>query len=468
MKNKVLSGFSWNFGNRIIANTVQLLVYFFLAKILDPKDFGAVAIVMIVINFGKILSTSGLGASIIQEKVFSKKKYIVLQTLSICLGFTAMISLMFFAPIIGNYYSDFEKLEELLILASPILLFSSIYAVQSSMLIRDLNFKGLFFISVIPAIIAGIISITLANRGYGASSIIWNSLISLVICVLFLSLKFKKFNRFNFKFRSIKKSIKFSGNILFINLLEEAYKSLYTLFIGKKFGDKDLGFYNFGRQLPGYASLTVNATLSTILFPTLSKQSFKEKTITYNKAFIYSILFYAPLIGLTFLLAEDIIILLFNDKWNESLPYIYMFSLIYGLHNLHYNYTQFLYSSGKSKEALKFESIKKLIAIIFFLITINQSLFLITLGQLLASVVFVIYTLILTYLKHRFPSKKYLLKTVTILTFNLIVFFTLQITSDTFQNIVLKILFCTVIYLLFLIWLLKYLKILDFAKILKK
>ena len=147
MKNKILSGLGWTFGNRIIANSIQVLVYFILARILRPEDFGTVAIVMIVINLGKIISTSGLGASIIQEKVFSKEKYIKLQTLSLSIGVIGMLLLILISPKISEYFKGFNNLEELLILASPIILLSSIYAIQSSMLIRDLDFKSLFLVA---------------------------------------------------------------------------------------------------------------------------------------------------------------------------------------------------------------------------------------------------------------------------------------------------------------------------------
>lgn len=464
MKNKILSGLSWNFGNRIIANSVQVLVYFILARILRPEDFGTVAIVMIVINLGKILSTSGLGASIIQEKDFSKKKYIVLQTLSLSIGVIGMLFLILISPTLSEYFQNFAQLEELLILASPIILLSSIYAIQSSMLIRDLNFKSLFYISVIPSIIAGTVSIFLAHEGYGGSAIIWNSLISTGISVLILSWKFKEYNRLDFEFRSIQKSIQFSVNVLLINLLEEAYRALYTFFIGKKFGDKELGFYNFGRQLPGYASLTVNATLSTILFPALSKQSSTEKRITYNKAFTYSILFYAPLIGLTFLLAEDVMFLFFKEKWKGSLPFVYIFALIYSIHNLHYNYTQFLYSSGESRKALNFEIVKKIIAITVFVYTMNESLIFIAFGQLFVSIIIVLYTLIITLSKHAMPSKKYLYKVFKILSFNIIIFIVLKIILGSFQEVFLKILFGLLAYFLVAIWLLKYFKVFNSSK----
>ena len=57
---KTFSGLFWRFGERILAQTVSLIVSIILARILMPEQYGIVAIVTIFINIANVFVTSGL------------------------------------------------------------------------------------------------------------------------------------------------------------------------------------------------------------------------------------------------------------------------------------------------------------------------------------------------------------------------------------------------------------------------
>ena len=68
MKRKIVSGLVWKFGERITAQMVSLVVSIILARHLSPKDYGAVALVMVFISIANVFVTSGFGTGLVQKK----------------------------------------------------------------------------------------------------------------------------------------------------------------------------------------------------------------------------------------------------------------------------------------------------------------------------------------------------------------------------------------------------------------
>ena len=48
IRNKVLSGAIWKFAERMLAQAVSLIVSIYIARLLDPSDYGVVSIVTVL------------------------------------------------------------------------------------------------------------------------------------------------------------------------------------------------------------------------------------------------------------------------------------------------------------------------------------------------------------------------------------------------------------------------------------
>ena len=67
MKKKVIFGFFWRFSERIVAQSISLIVSIVLARLLLPEDYGAVALVMVFITIADVFVNNGLGNALIQK-----------------------------------------------------------------------------------------------------------------------------------------------------------------------------------------------------------------------------------------------------------------------------------------------------------------------------------------------------------------------------------------------------------------
>ena len=68
LKNKVLSGLIWKFGERILAQGVSFIVSVILARMLTPDEYGIIAMVLVFISLADVFVNSGFATALIQKK----------------------------------------------------------------------------------------------------------------------------------------------------------------------------------------------------------------------------------------------------------------------------------------------------------------------------------------------------------------------------------------------------------------
>ena len=153
------------------------------------------------------------------------------------------------------------------------------------------------------------------------------------------------------------------------------FNELRGFLIGIKYQPADLAFYNRGESIPGFINNSISGTISGVLFPAMSRLQDDKNAIktSIRRSMMCSTFLMAPLMFLLMGAADNIIILLYTDKWAAAIPYMqvvvvgYLFSIVGGS-NL-----QALNAIGRSDITLKLEFIKKPIylAIILYAMTIS-------------------------------------------------------------------------------------------------
>lgn len=399
--NKIaLNGMSWNLFSRMFSNSSQLFIYFVLARLLNPTDFGVIAIVLVFINVSNIFSIAGLGAAIIQNEEHDKEKFDTIYFTSTFLGILTCVFLYFSAPFISQFYKSDADLVFLIRISSPIVIFNSINSIQTSILQRELNFKIMFYITSIPNFIAGLAAVVLAYFGLGVYSLLLNNLLGTLISIIVCFMFFVQIPTFTFNIKHSVSSLKYSYKILVTALLDEVNKSFFTLSIGKYYPNNVLGNYNIGRQIPGFASSTLNATIASVFFPFYAKRKSLDNSLIYRKVIRVLNFVIFPCISIVFLISKDFVIYFFTEKWIECIYFLNMFSIILGIYHLHTKITYYINAIGRSDVTLKYELIKKIIGVLVLIVTLPIGIKEIVFGQLIVAIVSIVLM--------AFPTKKYL------------------------------------------------------------
>jgi teichuronic acid exporter len=445
----VIKGLSWTFASRVVGNTSQLLIYFILARVLQPSDFGIMASLAVFINLSNMFATAGLGNANIQSNSISKERFSTIFYLSLGISMMLYLVIYLLAPYLSNALNISPDFISLLRIYGLTIILTVMNGMQISELSRHLSFKKIFYCSTFPSIVSGVVSIILAYAGFGIYALIINIGLARLLSILLCSFYYYPIPKFAFDIGIAKKSLSYSGNLFFASLADELYKSTIIIMIGKFYNSSVLGYYNMAKQLPTFISSTINATIASVLFPVFSglkNDMVAGKNMLRSSIRNLNILIF-PLLCLTILLAEEVVSLLLTDKWLPSVIYIQYFAVIVGLHHIYANCNHYINALGHSLVTLKYALFNKLIGFVILAFTLNIGTIEIVVGQLAVVMLSIIFNAI--------PNRKYLNYSYKeqasdifpALLINIFLYFTFTIINFEITNQLIQIALTTVLFL---------------------
>lgn len=388
MKRKVVSGLFWKFGERITAQSISLIVSILLARMLEPSDYGAIALIMIFITLANVFVSSGFGNALIQKKETDNLDFSSVFYINIAVSLVIYAFLFLCAPVIANFY-DISVLSPALRVLAIRIPIAAVNSIQQAYVSRNMLFKRFFWSTLFGTLISGIIGVYMAYHGFGIWALVIQYLSNTCIdtMVLWFTVKWRPIFKCSWKRAS--KLISYGWKLLVSGLIDSGYSQLRSLVIGKIYTPSDLAFYNQGDKYPSLIVTNVNTSISAVFFPAISKfqdEKNRVKQMTRRAIQISAYVMWPLMIGLA-VIAEPVIRLVLTEKWLPCVPFLRIFCLSYGLYPIHTANLQALNAIGRSDLFLKLEIEKKLIGLIALFLTVKYGPFAIAISFLITGII---------------------------------------------------------------------------------
>lgn len=380
----VISSLFWKLMERGGTQGIQFIVQIILARLLLPKDYGMVAIVMIFISLANVFVQKGFNTALIQKKEVDEIDLSTVFYINIIVAILIYIVLFFSAPIIAEYY-NMPKLSNVLRVLSFTLFIGAFDSVQNAIISREMAFRKLFYSSLGAILISGFVGILTAYLGLGVWALVFQQLIFQLMVAIILWMNVKWIPKLLFSGDKAKTLFSFGGKILLTSLLDTLYTDLRTLIIGKIYTPSILGYYNRGKQFPALIITNVNGAIQSVMLPALSAQQddkIRVKNMMRRSIISSSFVVFPLLIGLL-VTADKIVVILLTEKWLPAVPFIQIYCLSYALFPIHTSNLQAINALGRSDIFLKLEIIKKLIGVLILIVSIQYGIYAIAIGELL-------------------------------------------------------------------------------------
>ncbi len=369
-----ISGVIWRFSERVSAQLVSFVVSIVLARILLPKDYGIVAIVMIFTNIADVFANCGFATALVQKKNADKKDFSTVFYFSIVISLLLYLILFVGADFVADYYKQplLSPIIRVMSLRIPI---ASLNSVQQAFVSRKLMFKKFFFATLGGTLSSAIVGIALALLGFGAWALVAQYLANAIIdsVVLWFTAKWRP--TFEFSFERLKNLFSFSWKMLVSELLNTGYQQFRGLVIGKVYTGEDLAYYNRGTQFPSLIVSNINTSIGSVVFPVMSKvQDDKErlKNQVRQSIRISSYIMWPLMIGLA-VMSDSVIILLLTEKWLPCSIFLKISCIIFAFEPVQTANLQAIKAIGRSDLFLKLEIIKKVTAILLVIAVMKIS-----------------------------------------------------------------------------------------------
>jgi len=246
-------------------------VFFAMALMLGPADFGTMAILLAWISIGTFLVDAGFGAALVQRNQLTEKHLttaFVANVVIAVISFTAMWTL---APVISRAYAEPLMVDLLRVLALAILL-SSAVATKVSLAQREMRFKQLAIRDSSAVVIGGVAGITFALAGLGVWSLVIQTLSGAAIsAVMTWQIVPWVPNRRALSLKAIRDLSGYSGRMLLFGLLKIAAQNVDVMLIGYTMSVAMAGLYSLAFKMIIKPTGAISAAFGAYFFPAFSR-----------------------------------------------------------------------------------------------------------------------------------------------------------------------------------------------------
>ena len=362
LKRQGKAAFIWDFGGKLARHGMSFIVSMILAHLLTPTDFGLVAMVMVIVGVAGIFTDVGLGSALIQRRFVPDLYYSSVFYFNLAVGALLTTVVFFSAPLIATFYHN-EALTALSRVVAFLFLLNALSAVQTTRLRRELDYALLTKANLLSSLVSGLLGVLLASFGAGVWALVVQSLSQGLFYNLLIWVRSSWRPSAVFSIQALRRLWRFGFHIFLSGLLDRIFSTMDDLLIGKLFPASYLGHYNRSKTLRQLIVDYSSGSIMSVMFPILSKvqNDLHRFQNIVMKAFHLILFLVFLMIGWLYLIAHDLIWLLYGSQWERAADYFQIMVLSAFAYPLSALMVNVLSSRGESGEFLKLDLYKKLL-----------------------------------------------------------------------------------------------------------
>ncbi|MFB4163894.1 lipopolysaccharide biosynthesis protein [Alteribacillus sp. JSM 102045] len=374
LKNKAISGVKWTSLNTLFTTFTSPVYQIVLAFLLEPQEFGYIAVISLFIGLSILLSDVGIGESIIQRDNVTSTQISSLFYFNLILTSAIACIIYILAPYIQNFY-NLQNLESIIRLLVITVIFNSMSSVFRVYIQKKMLFRNLSIIQISKTSIDILASSLLIWLGYGIIGYVYGTIIASTFNTILLILI--AFNRtdlrilFYFNIKEVMPFLNFGISISLKKILTFVSQRLDEIIIGGSLSSDVLGVYYFGKRLILQLQTVMTNSFSRVLLPIFSrlKKDLSNLKNAYMKITYMSAMVGFPIfVGLA-LTSHLIIPVFFGDDWSGSIEVIRILSFAMLFQVLTANIaTSMLYSVNRPNSVLMIDIFTNVIYFISLLL----------------------------------------------------------------------------------------------------
>ena len=369
LRHKTIKGVGWSAADAFLGQGITFVVGLVLARLLSPEEYGLIGICLIFTTILNGLVDSGFSNALIRKKYAADSDYNTMFITNLVISLLLYVLLFFSAPASARFFARVE-LVPLIRVMGLVLIANALSITQSTILTKRLDFKTKTKASLVSAIVSGVAGIAMAYAGCGVWAIVAQILSKQILftCCLWW------FNRWwpdlTFSRDSFKYMWGFGSKLMLSGLLDNLWKQLYQVVVGKFYSPATLGQYSRSREYANLFSANITAVVQRVSYPALSEiQDDKERMMAAYRRVIKMTMFVTCVLMISLgAVAEPMIYCLIGPKWHEAATYLPLICLSMSMYPLHAINLNMLQLQGRSDLFLYLEVAKKIIGVIPILV----------------------------------------------------------------------------------------------------
>jgi PST family polysaccharide transporter len=337
LKNAAVRGGIANLSAQALNALLRIGAMVVFARLLNPNDFGIVAMVTSIVSALNMFRDFGLSTATIQRTSVTNDQLSALFWINILVGLILMSITLAGASSIAAFYREPRLLWITVALASTFLLNAT--AIQHSALLRrQMRFTELAFIETISLLTSTLFGVALATLSFGYWALIGMSISNVMIYSILTWMTSGWRPTAPSRRAGIGSMIRLGGIVTANGIIMHIANNLDKVLLGRFWGAESLGMYGRAQTLVSFPNDSLNSAVGLVLLSALSR--IKDQSERWKNYFVkgYSLLLAIsfPITAICALFAEEIIVTVLGPKWVKAIPlfrYLTPSILIFGMIN---------------------------------------------------------------------------------------------------------------------------------------
>ena len=348
IKEKTAKGFLWAAVNNGGQQLLNLIFGIFLARLLTPSDYGMVGMLSIFALIATSLQESGFMSALCRKKDITQADFNAVFWFNVLCASAVYALLFACAPLIAAFFKE-PVLTPLARLSFLSFVISSFGTTPRAKLFRELKVKETAGITFTALVVSGITGITLAWNGFSYWGIALQNL-TYCFCMSAGSWMVSGWRpSMNLNLRPLRGMIGFSSRLLLTNIFTHVNNNLFSVFFGRLYGDKTVGYYNQANKWTTIGYSTITGMLWNVTQPVFAQiENAEQRHRAFRKMLRFTSFISVPsLFGLA-LIAPEFITITITDKWLPSAELMQLLCVGGAFVPICSLYSNFIISLGRS------------------------------------------------------------------------------------------------------------------------
>jgi PST family polysaccharide transporter len=354
IKTKAIRGGFAKLCGQAATSVLRLGFMVVLARLLNPGDFGLVAMVTVITALLELFSTVGLSSATIQRPTVTDEQMSTLFWINILIGFLLASLCLAIAPLLVAFYHE-PRLFWVTCTMGAAFLFRMAGLQHNALLQRHLRYVALTGIEILSHLTSLSVGIGLAVVGYGYWALVAAAVAlpaTMTACMWIVTRWIPGRPRWDTETRSM---LQFGGTVVLNGVVAYIAYNFDKVLVGRVWGAYTLGYYGAAAQLVLMPTSNLNNAVGGVTFSTLSRlqNDIARYRNYFLKAYTLVISMTLPVTVFAAVFAEDLVLVILGPKWTDAIPIFRLLTptiLVFGMID---PLAWLLWSSGRQMRSLK-------------------------------------------------------------------------------------------------------------------
>ena len=323
LRDRVRSAVFWRSGSQIVAQIITWASTFLVIRLLNPSDYGLVAMAALVVSLLSLLEGFGFASSLIQRESIDKKQIRQVFGLLILINLALATTQFLVAPFAAAYFRqpllvDILRMQALLFFTTPFL------ALPFALLSRELEYRKMAIANLLGSLSGAATALTLALMGFGVWTLVYAPIVMFAVRAASMTIAAHSLVWPSFSFRGAGAMIGFGGALTVTQLFWFIQSQSDIFVAGRVYDAHDIGLYTTALFLTQILVSKFVPPLNDVAFSAYSQMHRAQKPI--GPAFTNSVrLILTAVLPFYFglaITAEPLVESVLGEQWYDTIPLV--------------------------------------------------------------------------------------------------------------------------------------------------